>query len=70
MHFTPLEAFLTGHASMVVIAYAVRTIPQPKSTWGRWLVGILQFGVSNAELGQQALAGAPKSTSPAEALKP
>jgi hypothetical protein len=69
MHFTPLEAFLWGHVSLGVMAYAMRTVPQPKSVWGRWVIGILQFAVTNADKGQEALGGPPEKTSPAESMK-
>jgi hypothetical protein len=68
-HFDVLSLF-TGGFGMVVLAYAVRTIPQPRTVWARWAVGVLQFAVSNLDKGQAALAGPPASTSPAEQMKP
>ena len=70
MHHFDLTSLFTGGFGMLVISYAMRTIPQPKSVWARWLIGVLQFAVSNADKGQAALAGPPASTSPAEAMKP
>jgi hypothetical protein len=70
IHGINVEQYLEHMASFVVIAYAMRTIPQPKSVWGRWLIGVAQFAISNADKGQAALAGPPASTSPAESMKP
>lgn len=63
-------SFIQGGFALGILAYAMRTIPQPKSVWGRWIIGILQFAVTNADKGQAALAGPPASTSPAENMKP
>lgn len=70
MHHIDPISFFTGGFGLLVLSYAMRTIPQPKSVWARWIIGILQFAVSNADKGQQSLAGPPASTSPAENLKP
>jgi hypothetical protein len=70
VHHFDIVSRLQGAFVLGVISYAARTIPQPKSVWGRWLIGIFQFAVTNADKGQQALAGPPVSTSPAESIKP
>lgn len=43
------QEFIAGGVFMTLLAYAVRTIPPQTNPWARWLVGILQFAVSNLE---------------------
>lgn len=57
MHFIAMHVggWMEGAAAYGVLAYASRTIPIPANPWAKWIVGVLQFALSNVEKGQATL---------------
>lgn len=57
MHFIAIHAasWLQGAAIYGTLSYAARTMPMPTNIWGRWIVGIVHFGLSNYEKGLAAM---------------
>jgi hypothetical protein len=70
MHHFDWVSLLTGGFAISVLSHAAHTIPQPKSEWGRWIIGIFQFALANYTEGRSAMGGPPQSTAPSESLKP
>ena len=70
MHHFDVGSLLIGGFGLAVASHAAHTIPQPKSEWGRWLVGIIQFALANYTEGRAAMGAPPAKTAPAESLKP
>jgi hypothetical protein len=54
-HAIHWQGFVSGAFAYGVAAYAARTIPIPDNRWARWIVGVLQFALSNAEKGAAAI---------------
>jgi hypothetical protein len=58
MHFHfDLGSMVSGAAVYSALAYAAQTIPTPSNPWARWIIGVIQFVLSNKEKGQAAIAG-------------
>lgn len=51
LHWDEFASFFMGGMGFSMLSYAARTIPQPKNPWGLWIVGIIQFGLANKDLG-------------------
>ncbi len=57
MHFLATHAanWIQGGAIYGILSYAARTLPTPSNIYGRWAVGVIQFGLSNHEKGMAAM---------------
>ncbi len=56
MHFiaTHASGWFEGAAFYGIMAYGARTFPVPQNVYAKWLVGLVQFGLSNYERGMAA----------------
>jgi hypothetical protein len=44
-----------GMIASSVAGYAARTIPRIKNPWGRWVIGVIQFVLNNADKGNEQI---------------
>jgi hypothetical protein len=49
------QTLLGGAVLYGAAAYAAQTIPTPSNPWAKWIVGIVQYVLSNSEKGKAAL---------------
>ncbi len=56
MHFIATHAagWFQGAAVYGMMSYGARTFPVPTNVYAKWLVGLVQFGLSNYERGMAA----------------
>ena len=47
----------SGAAGFAIVAHAVNTFPMPKSTIGRWFLGVIQFAVGQRLQGLATMNG-------------
>lgn len=59
MHHLSIGSMFGGAAVYSALSYAAQTIPTPSNAWARWIIGIIQYVLSNAEKGKAAIAPKP-----------
>lgn len=50
--------FLSGSATLSLVAHAVNTFPTPKNPYGAWALGVVQFAVGQRIVAKNTLSGA------------